>query len=806
MVVIPIYNLLIVPDANIYLKEDQYRHLARRYAEVNDRVVLLSCKKEEHRKDMTEESFYPIGVTGFVNEVNPEGYVVIRTVGRVDLDMIGINPDHTIELTVSRRPDNEDLDENVAKRHFEKLKENLKENWQGFEWGEQAMSYLEQFHSISEIAVAMSIWFKMSAEEKFGILAEDSRKKRLELLEKAVYEFMEVSKVTTQAASAQQEDYQKIYKESAIKKQMELLQRELDEMHPEKVSDIRKFELKIEEAGMNETAKGEALKVLNRLKQESNGGTEAGMLYDYLDFVTGLSWKKEQMQNIDLSEAEAVLEEDHFGLGKVKQRIIQQIAVMNLKKEQAGSILLFVGAPGTGKTSIGQSIAKALHRKYVRVSLGGVRDEADIRGHRRTYIGAMPGRIMDGIKKSGVSNPVMVLDEVDKLSVSYNGDPASALLEVLDPEQNGTFTDHYMNVPYDLSDVLFICTANSLDTIPEPLLNRMEVIRFTGYTASDKFQIARRHLLPKSMKAMGITEEQIVIPDEIIRKIIDNYTMESGVRGLRKRLDTLCRSAAVQVSKKIGEAAVAAAKAEAAKTKAADSVEESADQADGQTDVSTSAAAVPVNGDPIVVKEENLREMLDAKPIRHDRVLAEKKPGIVTGLAWTAAGGEILFIETLFTKGSGKFSVTGQLGDVMKESVQIAVSLVKSMFPDKVSLFEENDLHIHVPEGAVPKDGPSAGITMTTALASLVSGNAVAPTIAMTGEVSLRGVVTPIGGLPEKLMAASRAGIQTVFIPAENEDDLDEVPQEVKDKLTIIPVADVTEVLKKTGILEGSDE
>ena len=803
MVVIPIYNLLIVPDANIYLKEDQYRHLARRYAEVNDRVVLLSCKKEEHRKDMTEESFYPIGVTGFVNEVNPEGYVVIRTVGRVDLDMIGINPDHTIELTVSRRPDNEDLDENVAKRHFEKLKENLKENWQGFEWGEQAMSYLEQFHSISEIAVAMSIWFKMSAEEKFGILAEDSRKKRLELLEKAVYEFMEVSKVTTQAASAQQEDYQKIYKESAIKKQMELLQRELDEMHPEKVSDSRKLELKIEEAGMNETAKGEALKVLNRLKQESNGGTEAGMLYDYLDFVTGLSWKKEQMQNIDLSEAEAVLEEDHFGLGKVKQRIIQQIAVMNLKKEQAGSILLFVGAPGTGKTSIGQSIAKALHRKYVRVSLGGVRDEADIRGHRRTYIGAMPGRIMDGIKKSGVSNPVMVLDEVDKLSVSYNGDPASALLEVLDPEQNGTFTDHYMNVPYDLSDVLFICTANSLDTIPEPLLNRMEVIRFTGYTASDKFQIARRHLLPKSMKAMGITEEQIVIPDEIIRKIIDNYTMESGVRGLRKRLDTLCRSAAVQVSRKIGEAAVAAAKAEAAKTKAAESVEESADQADGQTDVSTSAAAVPVNGDPIVVKEENLREMLDAKPIRHDRVLAEKKPGIVTGLAWTAAGGEILFIETLFTKGSGKFSVTGQLGDVMKESVQIAVSLVKSMFPDKVSLFEENDLHIHVPEGAVPKDGPSAGITMTTALASLVSGNAVAPTIAMTGEVSLRGVVTPIGGLPEKLMAASRAGIQTVFIPAENEDDLDEVPQEVKDKLTIIPVAEVTEVLKKTGILEG---
>ena len=817
MVVIPIYNLLMVPDANIYLKSDQYRHLARKYAEVNDRVVLLSCRKEEHRKDMTEDSFYPIGVTGFVKEVNEEGYVEIRTTGRVNLDIVGINPDHTIELTVSRCEEIEDLDESVAQAHFEQLKADLKESWQGFEWGEQAMGYLNQFHSISEVAVAMSIWFKISAEEKYEILAQDSHKKRLEMLEKAVYEFMEVSKVTTKAASAQQEEYQKIYKESAIKKQMELLQRELDEMHPEKVSDIRKFEIKIEEAGMNETAKGEALKVLNRLKQESNGGTEAGMLYDYLDFVTGLAWKKEQAQDIDLNEAEAILEEDHFGLKKVKQRIIQQIAVMNLKKEQSGSILLFVGAPGTGKTSIGQSIARALHRKYVRVSLGGVRDEADIRGHRRTYIGAMPGRIMDGIRKSGVSNPVMVLDEVDKLGVSYNGDPASALLEVLDPEQNSTFTDHYMNVPYDLSDVMFICTANSVDTIPEPLLNRMEVIRFNGYTASDKFQIARRHLLPKSMKSMGVTQEQIVISDDIIRSIIDNFTMESGVRGLRKRLDTLCRSAAVEVSKRLGAAAVEAAKAASADETAGASADEAAGAvtpagaADaGAVDAGTAADSVKelsdIKVEPIIVKEEDLREMLDAKPVRHDRVLAEKKPGIVTGLAWTAAGGEILFIETLFTKGSGKFTVTGQLGDVMKESVQIAVSLVKSMFPDQASLFEENDLHIHVPEGAVPKDGPSAGITMTTALASLVSGRAVAPTVAMTGEVSLRGVVTPIGGLPEKLMAASRAGIQTVFIPQENEDDLDEVPQEVKDKLTIVPVSDVTEVLEKTGILEKTAE
>ena len=513
--------------------------------------------------------------------------------------------------------------------------------------------------------------------------------------------------------------------------------------------------------------------MLNRLKQENQNSAESGMLYDYLDFVTGLSWKKEPAETIRISEAQEILDEDHFGMKRVKDRIIQQIAVMDLQKKQSGSILCFVGAPGTGKTSIGQSIARALHRKYVRVSLGGVRDEADIRGHRRTYIGAMPGRIMDGIAKSGVSNPVMVLDEVDKLGESYNGDPASALLEVLDPEQNGTFTDHYMNVPYDLSDVFFICTANTLDTIPEPLLNRMEVIRFPGYTAADKFQIARRHLLPKAMESMGIRPKDLKISDDVLRTIIDDYTAESGVRGLKKRLDTLCRVAAVEIVKSRTEAA------------------------DANGEVSSNDAAGP----GVVVAVEDLRRYLDMTPISHDHVLAEKKPGIVTGLAWTSAGGEILFIETLFTKGNGKVVITGQLGDVMKESVQIAVSLVKSLFPDKEKLFEENDLHVHVPAGAVPKDGPSVGITLTTALASLVTGNAVSPKLAMTGEVSLRGVVTPIGGLPEKLMAAQRAGVETVFIPAENMNDLEDVPQEAKDKLEIIPVSEVKEVLQKAEIL-----
>ncbi|MBQ8995040.1 MAG: endopeptidase La, partial [Oscillospiraceae bacterium] len=572
-----------------------------------------------------------------------------------------------------------------------------------------------------------------------------------DLLEKLIYENLEMVKLNQEASNARQEDYQKIYRESAIKQQLEYLQKELDEMHPENVSDIRKFEIKIEESGMNDAAKGEAVKVLNRIKQEGQHSAETGMLYDYLDFLTSLSWKKEQAEKIDLDHAEKVLEEDHFGLKKVKERIIQQIAVMDLKKQQTGSILLFVGAPGTGKTSIGQSIARALQLEYVRVSLGGVRDEADIRGHRRTYIGAMPGRIMDGIRKSGVSNPVMVLDEVDKLSVSYNGDPASALLEVLDPEQNNTFTDHYMNVPYDLSDVMFICTANTVDTIPEPLLNRMEVIQFQGYSPIEKYEIAKQHLIPKAKKLVGLENSQVEITDDAIRVIISDYTRESGVRGLKKRMDTLCRAAAVEL--------------------------------------------VKGNEDQVVITAENLRKYLDMHPLHHQHVMETADPGIVTGLAWTSVGGEILYIETMLTKGNGKVTITGQLGDVMRESAQIAVSLVKHAYPDSAKILEENDLHIHVPDGSTPKDGPSAGITLTTAIASLVTGCPVDPHIAMTGEVSLRGNVNAIGGLPEKLMAAQRAGVKKVLIPKDNVEDLEDVPEEVKEQLEIIPVETVKEVL-----------
>ena len=758
MAVVPVYNILAVPGASIPLSLERFDKMIGRVPVSGERVTLIFMKEDKTREELTADDFYPIGVSGTVVEVGEQGVLVFRSNTRVDLKSVNIYPDHSIDLDVERRPDIEDLDETVSAERLKQMKRHMLEAYgDNPQFGPMLRGMMSRWASLGDIAGIVNRWLINSPEEKMDILAEDSREKREQKLEELLRENLEFHKVNSEASSAQEEEYQKMYRENALKKQIEYLQKELDNLHPEKVSDLRKFELKIQDLGMNESAKAEAEKVLKRLKQEGQQSAESGLLYDYLDYVTNLPWKKEAAAAIDLAAAEQVLNEDHFGLKKVKDRILQQIAVMSLKGQQSGSILLFVGAPGTGKTSIGASIARALGRKYVRVSLGGVRDEADIRGHRRTYIGAMAGRIMDGIKKSGVSNPVMVLDEVDKLSTSFHGDPASALLEVLDPEQNHSFTDHYLNVPYDLSDVLFVCTANSLETIPAPLLNRMEVISFQGYSPLEKKEIAKRHLLPKALDGVGLTAEQVSIPDEILDILISDYTREAGVRGLKRCLDKLCRGAAVRYLR---------------------------------------------DRQPLTVTRDNLRSLMDTHPMLHSKVRENTTPGIVTGLAWTAVGGEILYIETLFTKGSGKIHVTGQLGDVMKESAELAVSKVKALFPEKAQLFAENDLHIHVPDGATPKDGPSAGITLTTALASLLTGKAVPSTVAMTGEVSLQREMKPIGGLPEKLMAAERAGVKTVFIPADNAEDLEDVAPEVREKLEIIPVREVSEVLTRLGLLE----
>lgn len=750
MIIRPIYNILLLPDVSYYFKKDFFSGFGGESIETGSDILFIFLKNDREDDDYTPDDFYPIGLAARAEGFGEEDAVSVRTLHRVDISDLEIS-DSGITAAASIRAEAADMTAGEEKQHFARLRSALLKFVQGYQWGLWARSFILQRKNICDLACALSDYLNLTAEEKYEILAADSLRARYDLITNAVSEFIEVAKVSEEAQNAQKGDQEQFYREAAIKKQIDYLQKELDDMHPENVSDIRKFEKKIEASGMNKEARREAEKVLNRMRQEGKESHEYGLLYDYLDFVTSLSWKTPEVKPIDLDHAEAVLDEDHYGLKKVKERIIQQLAVMALNKKQYGSILLFTGAPGTGKTSIGQSIARALGREYVRISLGGIRDEAEIRGHRRTYIGAMPGRIMEGIKRSGASNPVMVLDEVDKLAKDYGGDPASALLEVLDPEQNSTFTDHYMNVPYDLSNVLFVCTANTTDTIPEPLLNRMEVISFPGYTAVEKFHIARKHLLPKAQKAMGITPKMLKLTDGALRRMIDEYTMESGVRDLKKLIDTLCRTAAVRLVKNEGTA--------------------------------------------LTVMKTNLPDYLGRKQLHHERKLTARVPGVVTGLAWTRAGGEILFIETSLTEGKGKLLITGQLGDVMKESVQIALTLVKSLYPKESRVFEDHDLHIHVPAGAVPKDGPSAGITLTTALASLVTGKAVDTDCAMTGEVSLRGGVMPIGGLPEKLMAAQRAGISRVFIPAENEDDLEDVAEEVKKKLEIIPVKKVTDVL-----------
>lgn len=747
MILIPTYNTVVLPGSKIYFRKDYLQEAGVDKISVGERVTFLYLKESKDR-DITMEDVYPIAVAGQVLSVDDEGGANLEAFNRINVEYIDFETQNVVGV---QRPEIDDLDPQSANTMLIDLRDELLNYVTKFQWGLMARGYVLAWKNMNELMVGLSPFMNITPEEKYAVLAEDSTKARAELIAKYAREFMAINEVSEEAKQAQKEIHEKAYREDAIKKQISFLQKALDDMHPENVSEVRKFEEKIENSGMNEIARKEADNVLNRMKQEGKDSHEYGLLYNYLDFLTSLHWKKEEPKEIELDKAMEVLDREHYGLKKVKKRIIEQLAVMSLNKSQSGSILLFVGAPGTGKTSIGKSIAEALGREYVRISLGGIRDEADIRGHRRTYIGAMPGRIMDGMKKTGTSNPVMVLDEIDKLASSYNGDPASALLEVLDPEQNNTFTDHYMNVPYDLSDVLFVCTANSLDTIPGPLLDRMEVIRFTGYTALEKFSIAKDHLIPKAKKKAGISDDNLIIEDDTIKALINGYTMEAGVRGLKKQISSLCRYAAVEL--------------------------------------------VRNNKEILDVKPDDLSDYLDQRPIKHESILEKKQAGVVTGLAWTAVGGEILFIETMLTKGKGNIKVTGQLGDVMKESVDIALSLVKSMYPEKAEIFEKNDIHIHVPAGAVPKDGPSAGITMTTALASLINNIPVSPEYAMTGEVSLRGNVMPIGGLPEKLMAAARAGIKKVFIPEENKDDLKEVAKEVLDELEIIPVKKVEDVL-----------
>lgn len=756
MLVIPIYNTIILPDVQYNLEPDSLTDREKSTLKVEDTVILLPLKEEKTREELRAEDFYPIGLTGVIKGIrNTDGDLIMAV--RTELKVKVVNLVANREVLNAEYEiiyDEADIDEREQRAVFNMVLENLAQISSYFQWGSWAMRFSEKLDNVNEVISIVGPYTDLTVEEKYAMLETDSLMERYHLISEAMLKYRDLVELQVDINKKIQDKQGDNYRESMIRRQIELLNDELSEYNQDELSDVKRLEGKIEEAGFPEEVKDEIDRVFNKFRQMGSDDHEYGSTLEYLEFVTALSWKSEEEQEIDIKRAKEILNKSHHGLKKPKERVTEQIAVMALKKQNAGSIILFTGAPGTGKTSMGKAIAEALGRKYIRISLGGIKDEAEIRGHRRTYVGAMPGRIMESIKRSGVNNPVIVLDEIDKLGYgSFNGDPESALLEVLDPEQNVTFTDHYMNVPYDLSKVLFICTANSIDEMSEPLLDRMEIIELSGYTAEEKFHIAKEHLMSKSLEETGLLKKNIGISDSVLKNIIANYTMEAGVRGLKKQIDKLMRQAAVKILEKEVE--------------------------------------------KVVIKKDDLPKLLGNKKALHDKVLKHNIPGVVTGLAWTQAGGEILFIETTAFAGTGQIVITGQLGDVMKESATIAVNLVKSLLFDKKIDFRDKDIHIHVPSGSVPKDGPSAGITMFTAIISLVLGIKVDSLLAMTGEISLRGQVLPIGGLPEKLMAAERAGIKKVLIPLSNKEDLIDVPESTKKSLEIVLVDTVTDVAKE---------
>ncbi|MCO4744565.1 MAG: endopeptidase La [Proteobacteria bacterium] len=591
-------------------------------------------------------------------------------------------------------------------------------------------------------------------EEKQELLETFDIRERMDRVIALLNKEIQVLELSNKIQTDVKGEMDKAQRDYFLREQKKAIEKELGEVD-ERQEEFEEIRRSLKRARMPTEVEKVAFKELKRMARMSPGAAEYTVSRTYLDWLAELPWSVSSSDRLDVVEAERILDEDHYGLEKVKKRILEFLAVRKLKSDMKGPILCLVGPPGVGKTSLAKSVSRALGRKLHRIALGGVRDEAEIRGHRKTYIGSMPGKIIKGVKKCGTNNPVFVLDEIDKLGADYRGDPSSALLEVLDPEQNDTFQDHYLDVPFDLSSVLFIATANVPDTIPGPLRDRMEIIRVSGYTHQEKMQIARRYLVPENLEDHGLTEEMIEINDDALHKIVENYTSEAGVRSLKREIASVCRFVAKQWASEVVD-------------------------------------------EKIVVTAEMVEEIRG--PIHFWKEVAERTatPGVATGLAWTAAGGVILFIEATKMKGKGGLTLTGSIGDVMKESVSVARSYIRSMADElgiDSDLFDDHDIHIHVPSGAIPKDGPSAGVTMVTAVTSLLTGLPVQPTVAMTGEITLRGNVLPVGGIKEKVLAAHRAGIKHVLIPKKNQKDLPEIPDEIAAELTFTLVARVEEVL-----------
>lgn len=722
----------------------------------SDKQVFLVAQKDASIDDPTENDVYRTGTVATILQMLklPDGTVKVLVEGakRAEITSFVETEEYFTAAIDYLSVESDDLE------HIDVLVRSAVSQFEGYvklnkKIPPEVLTSLSGIEDPEQLADTMAAHMPLKLAEKQKVLEIKNVSERLEHLMALMEGEIDLLQVEKKIRTRVKKQMEKSQREYYLNEQMKAIQKELGD-DEDGVNEHEQIEKQIEEAQMPKEAKDKTLAELKKLKMMSPMSAEATVVRSYIDCMTNVPWKKRSKLKRNLKLAEEVLEKDHYGLDKVKERIIEYLAVQQRVSQLKGPILCLVGPPGVGKTSLGQSIAKSTGRKYVRMALGGVRDEAEIRGHRRTYIGSLPGKLIQKISKVGVKNPLFLLDEIDKMASDMRGDPASALLEVLDPEQNSSFNDHYLEVDYDLSDVMFVATSNSMD-IPGPLLDRMEVIRLSGYTEDEKLNIAKRHLLTKQIERNGLKDKEIEIDDSAIIGIIRYYTREAGVRSLEREVSKLCRKAvkAILLDKSLKK---------------------------------------------VVINQENLSEFLGVQRFDYGKADSENRVGLVTGLAWTSVGGELLTIETASVPGKGKLAYTGSLGDVMQESIQAAMTVVRSRSETlriNEDFHEKKDIHVHVPEGATPKDGPSAGIGMCTALVSSLTGNPVKADVAMTGEITLRGEVLPIGGLKEKLLAAHRGGIKTVVIPKDNERDLEEIPDNVKADLSIHPVKWIEEVL-----------
>jgi ATP-dependent Lon protease len=755
---LPLRGILVFPYMIIHLDVGREKSIsALEEAMVNDRFIMLATQKDAQTDAPNPEDIFNFGTVAEVKQLLklPGGTIRVLVEGLHRAEIIKYTDSenfYQVEVKEFDEPEIRTLEIEALTRtaiaHFEqwvKLSKKIPP---------ETLVSVVVVEEPGRLTDLIASHLSLKIEDKQALLDAVNVKERLEKLCEILGREMEILELEKKISVRVRKQMEKTQKEYYLREQLKAIQKELGEKD-DRAAEVEEYRNKLKEQELPKEVAEKINKEIERLEKMPAMVAESAVIRTYLDCLLALPWTKETEDMLDINGAEKILDEDHYGLDKVKERILEYLSIRKLTETMKGPILCLVGPPGVGKTSLARSIAKAMDRKFVRVSLGGVRDEAEIRGHRRTYVGALPGRIIQGIRTAGSKNPVFLLDEIDKMSADFRGDPSAALLEVLDPEQNNTFSDHYVEVPYDLSRVLWVVTANVMHTIPRPLLDRIEIINIPGYTEEEKVQIAKRYLVPKQVRDHGLTEKQIVFSESTLQKIIGDYTRESGVRGLERNIATLCRKVARQI--------------------------------------------VQEKRTSVKVTAQNLHTYLGAPRYRHTQAERQPQVGVSTGLAWTEVGGDVLGIEVSVMKGKGKLLLTGQLGEVMRESAQAGFSYIRTRAQDlgiEGNFQEETDIHIHLPEGGIPKDGPSAGISMATAVVSALTGRAVRSDVAMTGEITLRGRVLPVGGIKEKVLAAHRVGIKTIIMPMENKRDMDEIPGNVKRHLEFVLVEHMDEVLK----------